>query len=541
MAHARDEHTSQDGDSVFDDELLDDFAPTRVSIDPRNALAMMSERDFRPGQVRAGDLIAGKYRVARVHKRGALGVTVEALHTQLGQRVAVRILAADPAAYPEAARRFLRGARLAVQFQNEHTARIMDVGTLESGTPYIVAEFLPGSDLQRVLRVREWLPVPEAVDYVLQACQALSEAHAHDVVHRNLKPTNLFLTRRDGARRLVVLDFGVSDDPLSDAAINSGGIGGAAAALAYLAPEQIRDASAVDARADIWALGAVLHEMLTGCALYESHTAPGLLAMIAADPPVPVSNLRPEIPAELEAVVLRCLNKDRDERYESVGALASALRPFASTSGHEAAERLSRTTARRARSTLPPPLPGHATRAIVRVPPPPKPTPSTPPQPRMSHRLAELGLTAVGLAAAGALGVYVAIHAMEGTLAAAIAPRAVVADLSPALPAPQVASGVAAAASRGELASGAMPPPALLGSSQAVGAAPAPPTSAPVSSSVALAKTIALPLATRAAPLPAVVRRPAPKASTLDRAVVADAKRDSATSTQGAGLFDDSN
>ncbi len=228
----------------------------------------MSERDFRPDQVRAGDLIAGKYRVERVHKRGALGVTVEALHTQLGQRVAVRVLAADPAAYPEAARRFLRGARLAVQFQNEHTARIMDVGTLESGTPYVVAELLPGSDLQRVLRVREWLPAPEAVDYVLQACQALSEAHAHGVVHRNLKPTNLFLTRRDGARRLVVLDFGVSDDPLSDAAINLGGIGGAATALAYLAPEQIRDPGSVDARADLWALGAVLHEMLTGCALY---------------------------------------------------------------------------------------------------------------------------------------------------------------------------------------------------------------------------------------------------------------------------------
>jgi eukaryotic-like serine/threonine-protein kinase len=516
MAQARDEHTSQDGDLIFDDELLDDFAPTRVSIDPRNALAMMSERDFRPEQVRAGDLIAGKYRVARVHKRGPLGVTVEALHTQLGQRVAVRILAADPAAYPEAARRFLRGARLAVQFQNEHTARILDVGTLESGTPYIVAEFLPGSDLQRVLRVREWLPVPEAVDYVLQACQALSEAHAHGVVHRNLKPTNLFLTRRDGARRLVVLDFGVSDDPLSDAAINLGGIGGAAAALAYLAPEQIRDASAVDARADIWALGAVLHEMLTGCPLYESHTAPGLLAMIAADPPVPVSHLRPEIPAELEAVVLRCLHKDRDERHESVAALAGALRPFASTSGHEAAERLSRTTARRSRSTLPPPLPGHATRAIVRVPPPPKPTPSTPPRPRLSHRLAELGLTALGLAAAGALGVYVAIHAMEGTLAAAIAPRAVVADLSPALPASQVTPVVAPTAN-------------------------AVPASAPVLPAVALARPIALPRAPQAAPVPALVHRPAPKASTLDRAIVADAKRDTPTSAQGAGLFDDSN
>ena len=134
----------------------------------------------------------------------------------------------------------------------------------------------------------------------------------------------------------------------------------------------------------------------------------------------------------------------------------------------------------------------------------------------MSHRLAELGLTALGLAAAGALGVYVAIHAMEGTLAAAIAPRAVVADLSPALPASQIVPVVAPSASAVPASASVLPP-------------------------VAFTKPIALPQATHAAPLPALVHRPQPKASTLDRAVVADAKRDTPTSVQGAGLFDDSN
>src|SRR4051812_27475403 len=232
MAQLHDDLTNDDCETVFDHDLLDDSAPTRVSIDPRRELMRSSARALRPEHVRVGDLLAGKYRVERVHRRGALGLTLEALHTQLGQRVALRLLSADPKVYPEATARFLRGARLAVQYQNEHTARIIDVGSLESGAPYIVAELLTGSDLQRVLRVRDFLPVSEAVDYILQASEGLAEAHANNVVHRNLKPTNLFLTRRDGQRRVAVLDFGVSEDPLSDIAINLGTTQGAAKALA---------------------------------------------------------------------------------------------------------------------------------------------------------------------------------------------------------------------------------------------------------------------------------------------------------------------
>jgi serine/threonine protein kinase len=498
-----------DIESAFDDELLDDFAATSVSIDARAALAVGPDWGARPGQVRVGDVLAGRYRVERIHKRGALGLSLEALHTQLGQRVAVRLSAADPRAYPEAAARFLRGARLAVQFQNDHTARILDVGTLESGAPYVVAEFLSGSDVQKVLRVRECLGVPEAVDYVLQACEALSEAHAHGVVHRNLKPSNLFLTRREGARRLIVLDFGISDDPLSDAAINLGGISSATQALAYLAPEQVRDPNSVDARADIWALGAILHEMLTGSAPFDSHTTPGLLAMIAADPPVPVSHLRPEVPAELESAVACCLAKERDQRYPGIAALAIALQPFASATGQVSAERVSGIASRSSRSRRPPPLPGHAVRAIVHVPQPPRPTPPVVLAASPSRRLGELALTGLGLAAAGALGVYVAIHAMEGALAAAARPQAVVASLSPALAAPPTALSPVVSAAVAPL----------------VAVAPVKPQQAQ-------------PVVARAA---VPLRRVPSKSATPERAVVADANPVASKSAQPQGLFDESN
>lgn len=531
MAERRDSQPGHDSEG-FEDDLLDDFAPTRVSRSPREELD--SEPGVRAELVRVGELLAGKYRVERVHKRGALCITVEALHTQLGQRVVVRLLAADPRAYPEAAARFLRGARLAVRFQNEHTARVLDLGTLSSGAPFVVTELLAGSDLQRVLRVRELLTIAEAVDYLLQACEALSLAHAHGVVHRNLKPTNFFLTRKDDARRLVVLDFGVSEDPLSDAAINLGGISGAAKSLAYLAPEQIRDPSSVDARADIWALGAILHEMLTGYPLYDSSSTPALLAMIAADAPVPASHLRAEVPAELESIVLRCLAKERDERFPSVAALASALNPFASTIGHDSAARVSRTLGQRPRSSLPPPLPGQS-RAIVRVPPPPKriPPPVVPPA-HPGRRFGELALTALGLAAASALGVYVAIHAMEGALAAAVKPRAVVADLSPALPASAPAMGAASAPITASTPIAALPTAAQVATpvtKPTATSVASPPQPAPV--------TAPMPVAVRAPAAPA--RRAAPKAALDGAAALADAKPVPVKGTSGQGLFDDAN
>ncbi|HYP77738.1 MAG TPA: serine/threonine-protein kinase [Polyangiaceae bacterium] len=526
MSQASDDELTSHGEMVFDDEFLDDSAPTRVSIDPRLELRHLLGRECRAEQVRVGDLLVGKYRVERVHRRGALGLTLEAMHTQLGQRVAVRLLSADPKAYPEAAARFLRGARLAVQFQNDHTARIIDVGCLESGAPYIVAELLSGSDFQRVLRVRDSLPVGEAVDFLLQACEGLAEAHAHNIVHRNLKPTNLFLTRRDGVRRVAVLDFGVSEDPLSDIAVNLGTTQGAAKALAYLAPEQIRDPATVDARADIWALGAVLHEMLSGCRLHDAQATPALLAMIAADPAVPLSHLRADVPLELEAVVLRAVAKDREARYSNLAEFAEALRAFASEEGRESVARIAKALGRRARRSLPPPLPAPVPRskAIVHVAGAAR-VPAVAQAPNNARRWAELALTGAGLAAAGALGVFFAVHTMEGALVAAIAPHAVVADLSPALPAsavlvsPPPAGAISAA------------PLALAVPSVAVAAV----TAAPDAASSGIAPRPKRPLA----PMPA--RRPVTSAAPAERTVVADAKPGIDAPPRTNGLFDDPN
>ena len=537
MAEFMDEATMQDCELVLDDELLDDASPTRVSTSPRSGLASGSyARAFRPEQLRVGELLSGKYRVERVNRRGALGISVEAVHNQLGQRVAVRILAADPHAHPEAAARFLRGARAAVRFQNEHTARITDVGTLESGAPYIVTEYLSGSDLRRVLRVREALPVPEAVDYVLQACEGLADAHAHGIVHRNLKPTNLFLTRQEEGRRLKVLDFGVSEDPLSDAAINLGGTSATGRALAYMAPEQIREPNSVDSRADIWALGAILHELLTGMPLYDAPTTPALLAMIAADPPVPLTHLRPEIPAELESIVLRCLDKEPEGRYATLAELAGSLKAFASAEGHDSVERVQRVIGRRPRSSLPPPLPGQPTRAIVRVPEAPKAQPAAA---MPAQRYRELAFTAVVLACAAAAGGFIAIRSMEGALAAAIAPRSVVADLSPALTAPAAAQRTA----------DSLPLVANL-SAAALPSAPAPGAAPAGAAQSASTPPLVTPTTNRVVPVtPLVVarvavapRRAAPtKNDGSEPAAVADAKPSVEKSSQPKGLFDDAN
>jgi len=556
MSQTTDDELTSHGEMVFDDEFLDDSAPTRVSVDPRRELMHLVGRELRPEQVRVGDLLVGKYRVERVHRRGALGLTLEALHTQLGQRVAVRLLSADPKAYPEAAARFLRGARLAVQFQNEHTARIIDVGCLESGAPYIVAELLSGSDLQRVLKVRDSLPISEAVDFMLQACEGLAEAHAHHIVHRNLKPTNLFLTRREGVRKVAVLDFGVSEDPLSDIAINLGSTQGASKALSYLAPEQIREPATVDARADIWALGAILHEMLTGCRLHEAQATPALLAMIAADSPVPLSHLRPDAPLELEAVILRAVAKDREARYSNIGEFAEALRPFASEEGQEAISRIAKALGRRAARSLPPPLPGGARpNAIVHVARPAKApaAAASAPSNANSRRWLELALTGAGLATAGALGVFFAVHTMEGALAAAIAPRAVVADLSPALPAsaagtpPALAATPQAPAVQLPVAS---PPavavtPQIAVASQQQAATLQVPVAPQVAGVVVSSVPAAVPSIVSARPAhpvaPVTPRKPVASAAPVERAVVADAKPVANSPARTTGLFDDAN
>jgi eukaryotic-like serine/threonine-protein kinase len=296
--------------------------------------------------VQVGQILAGKYRVERVLGQGGMGVVVAATHLQLGQQFALKFLLPHMCQHAEAVVRFAREARAAVQIQSEHVARVSDVGTLETGAPYMVMEYLQGSDLSEVLRARGPLPIPEAISFVLQACEAIAEAHALGIIHRDLKPANLFLTRRrDGSPLVKVLDFGISKALQDTLASNAPSVTSTAAIMGsplYMSPEQVRSSKSVDARSDVWALGVILQELLTGAPTYEAETASALMAMIAADPPTPLRQRRPDAPPQLEAAVLRCLEKDRERRMPNVAELARAIAPFGPYEARASVERISR-------------------------------------------------------------------------------------------------------------------------------------------------------------------------------------------------------
>ena len=212
-----------------------------------------------------GQVLLGKYRIERVLGVGGMGAVVLATHLQLEERVAIKFLLSSVARQPDMVERFLREGRTAIKIRSEHCVRVLDVGTLEGGQPYMVMEFMEGRDLDATIRESGPLPIADAVDFVLQAGEALAEAHALGTVHRNLKPANLFVTRRaDGSPSIKVLDFGISKQ--AGAAGNMGMTSTQAVmgSPLYMSPEQMRSSKDVDARADIWALGTVLYEAIAG-------------------------------------------------------------------------------------------------------------------------------------------------------------------------------------------------------------------------------------------------------------------------------------
>ena len=290
--------------------------------------------DLSNSPVAVGQILADKYRVVRVLGVGGMGVVVEAMHLDLQKRVALKFMLTEAAAADsDSVARFVREGRAAARLQSEHVTRVMDVGRLETGDPYMVMEFLQGQDLSDVLEVEGRLPVDRAVSYVLQACEAVAEAHSNGIVHRDLKPANLFLTHRsDGAPLIKVLDFGISkmsnregDDPK---AANMTSTRTMLGSPLYMSPEQVRSAKSVDARTDIWSIGVILYELLTRESPFQADSLSGLIAAIVSDPPVPVQSRRPELPAALADVIMRCLSKAAWDRFEHVSALALALEPF---------------------------------------------------------------------------------------------------------------------------------------------------------------------------------------------------------------------
>jgi len=296
-------------------------------------------------EVHEGQILAGKFRIERVLGQGGMGVVVAATHIQLDERVALKFLLPEALANPEAVARFAREARAAVKIKSEHVARVSDVGTLDSGSPYMVMEYLEGQDLAEWVRRSGALRVADAVELVLQASEAIAEAHALGIVHRDLKPANLFVTRRmDGSPCIKVLDFGISKltVPGSTSDMGMTRTSTVMGSPLYMSPEQMSSSRNVDQRTDIWALGIILYEVLTGRVPFEAETMPQLCGMILQDPPRSLRELRREVPEGLEWVVLRCLEKNREARFSSVAEFAAALAPFGGPSAQRSAERIAR-------------------------------------------------------------------------------------------------------------------------------------------------------------------------------------------------------
>ena len=303
-----------------------------------------------------GDVIAGKYVIERQLGGGGMGQVVAARHEQLNRRVAIKFLHAQLLDDRQVVERFLREARAAVALRNEHVVSVIDVGTLEDGAPYMVMEYLEGLDLEQILDRDGPLPVDLAIEYVLQACVALAEAHGVGFVHRDIKPSNLFLaTAVDGDPLIKVLDFGIAKAMFDDAAKHLTDTGTALGTPLFMSPEQVRDTKDVDHRTDIWSLGAVLYQLLTGVPAFDAETLPALCARIVTEEPKPLRDYVPDAPAALEAVVARCLEKDREARYSSIAAMTADLGPLAPPRARRLADRVTRVFAQtKALGSLPP-------------------------------------------------------------------------------------------------------------------------------------------------------------------------------------------
>lgn len=278
-----------------------------------------------------GDLVGGKYRVEGTAGVGGMGVVLCARHEELGHQVAIKFLASDDDTTTGAVERFLREGKIVASLQSDHVVRIYDVGRLDSGTPYMVMELLRGRDLGAYVTAAGAVPAQQAIEWLLQASHAISEAHERGIIHRDLKPANLFLTTRsDGSDCIKVLDFGISKRITMQDSGQSGPSLTATRQIvgspAYMSPEQVRNARNIDHRVDIWALGVTLYELLAGRTAFDADTFPAVCAAIVTDCPPSLRELVPDITRELENVVMRCLEKDPERRYQSVTAFANDLR-----------------------------------------------------------------------------------------------------------------------------------------------------------------------------------------------------------------------
>ncbi|HEX8791487.1 MAG TPA: protein kinase [Polyangiaceae bacterium] len=294
-----------------------------------------------------GAVILGKYEITRVLGRGGMGVVVAARHRELGELVALKFLQPALAADPASAARFLREARIATRIKNEHVARVYDVGT-DGGAPFIVMEYLTGRDLAAEIRERGPLPVARAVDLLLQACEAIADAHQLGVVHRDLKPANLYVTTgSDGMPFVKVLDFGISKSMAGgDASVTA-----SAAAVGtplYMSPEQLAASKHVDARSDVWSLGVILYEMLAGATPFPGDSIGTVAAGVLRGLYTRLPAQRADVAEELDEAVGAALTRDLERRLPGVAAFAKRIAPFGSDAARASLDRIERIAARAA-------------------------------------------------------------------------------------------------------------------------------------------------------------------------------------------------
>lgn len=277
-------------------------------------------------------IIDDKYQVISELGRGGMGVVYEAVHLGLGHRVAVKFLSTSAANDEAMLARFVREARAGANVDSEHVAKVFDLGMTEDNAPYIIMELLEGDDLANVLQQREKLRIADAARFTVQAAVAMAAAHAIGVIHRDLKPENMFLlARRGGAPIVKILDFGLAkiahhiDSANTDTEIVFG-------TPKYMAPEQLRSSAETGPACDVWALGVILYQMLTGRRPFEGATFSMVASEILTKDAIPVREIRPEIPPDLARIVARCMRRDPTRR-PTAHELAELLLPFAPSCG----------------------------------------------------------------------------------------------------------------------------------------------------------------------------------------------------------------
>jgi serine/threonine protein kinase len=299
------------------------------------------------GGLAAGSVLDGKYRVERKIGEGAMGVVLQATHLGLDEAVAIKFMRPEVQMMEGTLGRFAKEAKIAARIRSEHVAKVLDVGVLEPLGPYIVMEYLEGSSLAELLEARLEggqgpLPAERVVEYMLQACEALAAAHAIGVIHRDVKPDNLFVTRHAGLETLKLLDFGISKAGLTGRVLGSdvrtSTVSFVMGTPLYMSPEQLRSSTEIDCRTDVWSMGTVMYELLCGKPPFREGSIPEICAAILeASPP----ELPPRCSEALKAVVMRCLEKDPAQRFQTVAELANALAPLAASDARAYASRAS--------------------------------------------------------------------------------------------------------------------------------------------------------------------------------------------------------